>query len=194
MLTISVTLKRSDTKQLAQQTRSFRKLHRWVGVPLFVFLFLVGTTGLLLGWKKHVDLLPPTQKGVSATPTSWLPIDSLYHIGQRHAQVEQWPSSTIDRIDIRPGKGIAKIVYADHYNEVQIDCQTGVILSVARRHSDFFEQLHDGSLLDRWLQTGNGQLKLVYTTSTSVAMILLSLSGFYLWYNPRRIRRRKRRS
>ncbi len=187
-------MNQQDTKQLARRTRFFRKLHRWVGIPLCVFLFLVGVSGLMLGWKKHTNLLPPTQQGSACPTPTWLSIDSLHAIGTAYAHQANWPSAAIDRIDVRPRKGVAKIIYADHYHEVQIDCATGTILSVARRHSDFFEQLHDGSLLDRWLNTDNGQLKLVYTTSTSLGMILLSLSGFYLWYNPKRIRRRKRHS
>jgi len=177
------------SSRIAKTTRFYRKLHKWVAIPLLVFFFLIGATGFLLGLKKHTGLLPPTLKGISADSKQWLPVDSLVIIAGNYAQSTLKKSGSIDRIDIRPGKGIAKIVYADHFTELQLDCTTGSVLSVKTRTSDIIEKIHDASILDFLIKTKNEQFKLVYTFTLSVGLMLLSLSGFFLWFNPIRIKK-----
>jgi len=177
------------SSQIAKTTRLYRKLHRWIAIPLLCFFFLVGATGFLLGLKKQTGLLPPTQKGASTDSKQWIQVDSLMVIASIYAQNELKKSGNIDRIDIRPGKGIAKIVYADHFTELQLDCTTGSVLSVKQRTSDIIEKIHDASILDFLIKTENEQFKLVYTFTLSIGLMLLSLSGFFLWFNPIRIKR-----
>lgn len=173
--------------------RDFRKIHRWTGLALFVFFLLIGVTGLLLGWKKEVPLLPPTAKGASATATDWLPVDSLTSIANAYVMdsIGAHLSLAIDRIDIRPDKGIAKFLYANHYWEVQLDCTTAAVLSVGKRHSDFLEHLHDFSFFDREIKTGNDIIKLIYTTLMGLSVIVFSITGFWLWYGPKRMKAAK---
>lgn len=179
------------TSKIAQTTRTYRKLHKWIALPLFTFMLLVGTTGLLLGWKKHIGILPKTEKGESSQSREWISIDSIQQIAKNYAKNELKTGEKIDRIDIRPQKGIAKIVFVEHFTELQIDCKTGKILAVNTRTSDIIEKIHDGSILDMLIQTENEQVKLAYTTSVASGLILLSISGFFLWYNPIRIRKQK---
>jgi hypothetical protein len=181
----------SENKRLSSSTRFYRKIHRWVAVPLMLFMLLMGITGLLLGWKKQTNLLPKTEKGQSNQSGQWISVDSLVQIAKNHATTVLKTSDEIDRIDIRPQKGIAKIVFTTHFTELQIDCQTGKILAVNTRKSDIIEKIHDGSLLDFWFNTTNDFIKLGYTTMLSLGLILLSISGFWLWYNPIRIRKNK---
>src|SRR5690606_15600236 len=138
-------------KRQARVIRDFRKVHRWTGLALSLFFLLIGITGLLLGWKKEVPLLPPTSRGASATAAQWLPVDSLTKQVSAYMRdsIDAALSLELDRIDIRPGKGIAKYLYVNHYWEVQVDCTTAEILSVGKRHSDFLEHLHDFSFFDR---------------------------------------------
>jgi hypothetical protein len=180
--------------QIAKRTRLYRKIHKWISIPLLIFFFLIGFTGLLLGWKKQVALLPKTQKGVSTESKHWLTVDSLQKIAITYAENTLQKNAEINRIDIRPKKGIAKFVFVKHYTELQLDCKTGKILSVSTRNSDFIEQLHDGSILDSIIPTGGDAFKLIYTSLLSMGLIGLSLSGFWLWYNPIRIRKQKRTS
>ncbi len=182
------------TARIAGATRFYRKLHKWIAVPLFCFLFLIGVTGLLLGWKKHAGILPPTEKGATIDPGKWIGLDSIHRIAVDYAESTLNLSGEIDRIDIRPAKGIAKIVFVNHFRELQIDCTTGEILAVNTRASDFIEKIHDGSILDFWIKTGNDPIKVFYTTIVSIGLILLSFSGFWLWYNPIRMRKRKQKS
>ena len=179
----------TKTEHIARKTRFYRKLHKWLAVPLFVFMFLIGCTGLLLGWKKNIDLLPPTQKGSSRVASEWLTLDRIQAIAQDYARDSLQASPEIDRIDIRPQKGVAKIVFLHHFTEIQIDCHSGAVLSRATRRSDFIEKIHDGSILDQYLHTGNGQIKLFYTTVIGLALLVFTVTGFWLWYGPKRMRK-----
>ncbi|MCB0637170.1 MAG: PepSY domain-containing protein, partial [Lewinella sp.] len=82
--------------------------------------------------------------------------------------------------------------FADHYWEVQLDGATGEPLQVALRRSDFLEQLHDGSLFDLQLNTRGDWIKLVYTSLMGISLLTFSLTGFWLWYGPKIMRRQSR--
>ncbi len=181
----------NDNSGIARSTRIYRKLHKWIAVPLLCFFLLMGITGLLLGWKKSAGLLPPTKTGSSLASEEWLSIAHIEQIAQNYAQQTLKQSATIDRIDIRPGKAMAKIVFADHFTELQIDCKTGQVVAVSTRYSDIIEKIHDGSIVDVLASTANEQIKITYTSIMAIGLILLCISGFWLWYNPKRIKKRK---
>ena len=181
-------------KQQAKWIRAFRWLHRKLALALFIFFLLIAVTGLLLGIKKHSGLLAPTQKGISTDPSRWLSMDSLHKLANGFLidSVDAGLSTDLDRIDIRPGKGIAKFVYRGHYWGLQLDCTNGRLLLIEKRKSDFIEDLHDGSLLDDLIGTSDEQIKLGYTVVMGISLLLLILSGIWLWYGPRRIRKLKK--
>ncbi len=184
----------TDTRTIVKTTRTYRRIHRFLGSLLFVFFFLISVTGLLLGWKKHSGglILPATEKGISTDMKGWLSYDSLNTLAQQalHKQFPDNRSPRLDRIDARPDKGVVKFVFKDHYTEIQLDCTNGNILAVNTRTSDIIEQIHDGSILD-FAAGSDGQLKLGYTTISGISLLLLTFTGFFLWYNPKRIRKQK---
>ena len=183
-----------QNNNLSKQTRFYRKIHKWIAVPMFLVMFVIGATGLLLGWKKQTALLPNTQKGATENSAEWIKIDRLVTVAKAYSRETLKKEDEIDRIDIRPQKGIAKIVFAHHFTELQLDCKTAEVLSVSTRKSDFIEKIHDGSIIDYFVKTSSDQFKLFYTTAASLSLILLSFSGFWLWYNPIRIKKRKEKS
>lgn len=185
----------TDIKQQAKWIRIYRWLHRKLAVALFLFFVLMAVTGLLLGIKKQTGLLAPTQTGVSSDAATWMPMAALQHkAGQYlHDSVNRQLSTALDRIDIRPGKGIAKFIYKEHFYGLQLDCATGQLLSIEKRHSDFIESLHDGSLVDDLLGAGNEPFKVSYNLVMGISLLLLVLSGIWLWYGPKRIRTQKRK-
>ena len=160
---------------------------------MFVFFFIVSISGLLLGWKKHSGdlLLADTAQGTTADLTKWLPMDSLLAISNQalHNRIDPSLSLTTDRLDIRQNKGVVKIVYKDHFWGVQVDGATGKVLQIGKRNSDLIENIHDGSILDSYFNTSNGQIKLVYTTIMGIALLTFTITGFWLWYGPKRMKR-----
>ncbi|MCR9264615.1 MAG: PepSY domain-containing protein [Flavobacteriaceae bacterium] len=182
-------------KKQAKILRVFRKVHRTTGAFLFVFFFFISVSGLLLGWKKNTAgmILPESQKGTSTDLRDWLPVDSLHTIACNtlHNAVSPQLSLELDRIDMRKDKGMVKFVFVDEYYEVQLDGATGDVLSIGQRRSDFLEKVHDGSILDRYLGT-SGVIKLVYTTVMGTSLLLFTITGFWLWYGPKRMRKAKK--
>ena len=185
----------TDTKKQAKWIRRFRWLHRKIAVLLFVFFFFVSITGLLLGIKKQTGLLAPTQKGISTDLSTWLPIDSLQKIAIKylHDSVDKNLAVKIDRIDIRPNKGIVKLIFEDHYRALQLDGTTGKILLVEKRKSDLIENIHDGSILDKLFGTGGEKIKVSYTVIMGISLLMLVLTGFWLWYGPKRLRKNRKK-
>ncbi|MBK9257369.1 MAG: PepSY domain-containing protein [Saprospiraceae bacterium] len=181
----------SETDRLVKDTRRYRWLHKFIAIPVLFFLFLIGITGLLLGWKKQTKLLPETTKSKASIELPWIPMDSLMAVSDRYTEKEFNEVYKIDRIDVRPSKGIAKIIYQTSFRELQIDGRTGEILSVKKRNSDLIEKIHDGSIFSFLLNSDNEIFKLLYTTWVSLSLIILSVSGFFLWLNPKLIRKRK---
>lgn len=86
---------------------------------------------------------------------------------------------------------MVKFVFEDHYWSIQLDGATGKLLHIGQRRSDFIENIHDGSILDRYFGTTNGQIKLIYTTIMGLALICFTITGFWLWYGPKQMRKKK---
>ncbi len=178
----------------AKLLRTARKIHRTTGVLLFAFFFIISITGILLGWKKNSGgfLLSKTYSGTSTDLKEWLPMDSLYKDACRilHDSVSPNLSLDLDRIDIRKNKGTVKFVFTDKYWGIQLDGATGKLLHIERRRSDFIENIHDGSILDVYFGTNGGEIKLVYTSIMGLALLVFTITGFWLWYGPKRMKKR----
>lgn len=179
-------------KKQAKLLRTFRKIHRTTGAFLFIFFFIIASTGLMLGWKKHSGglILPKSYTGVSNDLKTWLPIDSLHTIACTilHDSVSSNLSLELERIDIRKDKGMVKFVFLDHFKGIQLDGTTGKLLAIENRRSDIVENIHDGSILDYLFGTNGEQIKLIYTTIMGLALLTFTITGFWLWYGPKRMK------
>ena len=183
-----------STKQQAKWIRALRWLHRKISIALFVFFFIISVTGILLGTKKQNGLLAATQTGASKDLATWLPVDSLQKLAEVYLRdsVSAELDSELDRLDIRPGKGIVKFIYVNHYWGLQLDGTTGKLLLIEKRKSDFIEDLHDGSFVDAIVGAGDEPFKVGYTVILGVSLLMLVVTGFWLWYGPKRLRKAKR--
>ncbi|WP_375325063.1 PepSY domain-containing protein [Flagellimonas sp. GZD32] len=179
-------------KKQAKVLRIFRKVHRTTGALLFIFFFIISISGLFLGWKKNSNgyIIPKTQKGTTSDLTQWLPIDSLHTIActTLHQKVAPDLSIELDRIDMRKDKGSVKFVFFEQYMEIQLDGATGNVLSIGKRRSDFLENVHDGSILDDYLGTGSF-IKLTYTSVMGISLLIFTITGFWLWYGPKQMKK-----
>lgn len=179
-------------KKQAKRIRTYRKVHRMSGASLFIFFFVVSITGLLLGWKKNSYgvLLSKTHIGTSTDLKDWLPLDSLHKRATVffYDSISKDTSLTIERIDVRKNKGTVKFVFTNYYG-VQVDGVTGNLLLIERRRADFIEGIHDGSILDKYFKTKGDPIKLTYTTVMGLALLLFTITGFWLWYGPKRMKK-----
>ena len=160
-----------------------RRLHRWTGVLVALPLLLVIVTGLMLQLKKQVTWIQPESKRGHEQQLSlnWKQIlDTAKSIPE--ANVESWDD--IDRLDVRPGKGLVKVRCHNHW-EVQLDSSNGEVLSSAYRRSDIIESLHDGSFFSDFV-------KLYVFSANGVLLLGLWLTGAWLWYLPIKAKRKKK--
>ncbi len=161
-----------------------RKLHRWGAIAAAVPFLLVIVTGLLLQLKKQLPWVqPPEQRTPHTVPTVSMAqiLDAARSVPQ--AQVTSWDD--IDRLDVRPGKGLVKVT-ANNRWEVQVDLGTGNVLQAAYRRSDLIEQLHDGS----WFHDA---AKLWIFLPSGVIVLGLWITGIYLYVLPFLARAQKRK-
>ncbi|AIY11818.1 PepSY domain-containing protein [Cellulophaga baltica] len=183
---------KTKRKKQAKVLRIFRKIHRLMGAFLFFFFFFISVSGLLLGWKKNSAgvLLAETQIGSSSEFSEWLPLGVLYEKAARVIKdsVAKNTPLALDRVDIRKDKGVIKFIYEDYYG-LQLDGATGQLLEFGKRQSDFVENIHDGSVLDIYFNTSGSPIKILYTTVMSIALLFFTITGFWLWYGPKRMRK-----
>jgi hypothetical protein len=183
----------NSRKKQAKILRVFRKVHRTTGAFLFVFFFVVAVSGFLLGIKKNSGgmILPETKKGTSSELKHFLPLDSLQNNANYFMAdfLNQSNPIEIDRIDVRPDKGIVKFTFTSNFYEVQLDGATGNLLHIELRRSDVIEKIHDGSIVDYYLQLESGIFKLIYTIIMSFSLIIFTITGFWLWYGPKKMRK-----
>jgi uncharacterized iron-regulated membrane protein len=176
-------------KQLAKKSRTYRKLHRNIAIPLVFFMFLLGASGLLLTWKDQLRFKPKT-KIVKANSRDLISLETIKNNAIEHINTLNL-SSVINRIDYRPNKGIAKVRFENHFTELQVDCYTGEIVSANNRTADVIEMIHDGSIIDFLFKNKSKPIKLFYSTTTSLGLMILAFSGFWLWIKPKQLKKLK---
>lgn len=185
----------SNKQTQAKVLRIFRKVHRATGALLFIFFFIIAITGILLGWKNHSNnlIIPQSYKGSSNNLQEWLPIDSLHikAIAALQDSISSDISIELDRIDIRKNDGMVKFIFENHTWEIQLDGATGTVLNIGKRHSDFIENLHDGTVLDTWFNTSTKPFSLVYSSIMGFALLLFTITGFWLWYGPKKMKKQR---
>jgi len=162
--------------------KKLRKVHYWLSVIVVVPALVIFVSGILLQVKKQVEWIqPPTQNGTRGAPT--LSFDQILESARSvpDAKIESWED--IKRLDVRPGRGITKIRGGSDL-EIQIDNSSGKVLQVAKRRSDWVESLHDGSYFSSPVKYG-------IFLSTGVFLVVMLLSGIYLFFLPF-IRKRKK--
>ena len=161
-----------------------RKLHRWGAVLTCLPLLLVIGSGLLLQIKKQSTWVQPaTVEGVGKIPeVHWERLLQTV-IAVSQSEVSSWDD--IDRVDVRPGKGIAKVQCENRW-EVQVDLQTSEVRAVNYRRSDIIESLHDGSFF-------SDAAKLWVFFPNGLVLLGLWFTGAYLWWLPIVVKRKRRK-
>lgn len=162
----------------------FRRVHYWASIPIAAPLLIVICTGILLQLKKNLPWVQPTEQRVkTGEPALALPQVLEIIRGVDQAAVTGW--GDIARVEVRPARGIIKVVSANH-TEIQIDAHNGDVLQVARRRSDIIESIHDGS----WFHP---MAKLGVFFPAALVLLGMLLTGVYLFFVPILAKRRRAR-
>ena len=164
--------------------RNTRKLHKIIGLSIGLLIIISSVSGILLAFKKQSEFIQPsTQRGIETNSEAFVSVDQLMDIAICEIEIEK-EALIIDRLDIRPNKGIAKVLFKDLNWEMQIDLSSGKVLSQKARYSDLIERIHDGSIISE-------SFKLLSMSSLGLGLLILSFSGLSLWYGPKLIKNKK---
>tara|TARA_X000001036_G_C20673646_1_gene803349 strand:- start:1154 stop:1660 length:507 start_codon:yes stop_codon:yes gene_type:complete len=166
---------------LKKQTR---KLHYWISPIIFIPVIIIFSTGVLLQFKKQSNWVQPNLKITSDSKPVMLNLYLETAKTVSEAEISSWDD--IDRIDIRPNKGIAKIRSKNNW-EIQLDLESADIYSVSFRRSDIIESVHDGSFFSDYVKFG-------LFLPSGILLIVLSFTGIYMFIIPILKNRKKGKS
>ena len=163
--------------RLRKFSRGTFYLHLWLGLLATGVVLLVSVTGVLLNHKRPLGLMPDVAHAPSGPFESALPLAEL----ARRAEAAVGPdvaAAGIDRMDVRPGDGLVKVRFDDRtVREVDLDLNTGRVLHVGERNDVFLEKLHSGEIFgDGWI---------LLSDFAAVILIVLLVSGYWIWLYPR---------
>lgn len=159
-----------------------RKIHYWLAIVTALPVFLIVVTGIMLQWRKQVGWIqPPERRGAEGPPQ--VSFERILAACQSapDAAIRTWDD--IDRLDVRPAKGIVK-VRAKNDMEVQIDLVTGEVLQVQMRYSHLIEAVHEGAIFTE-------PVRYAVFIPTGVILLILWGTGLALFLQPY-LRRRKK--
>ncbi len=159
-----------------------RKVHYWASIVIAIPVLVIIASGIILQTKKYSPWVqPPEQRGAGRAPV--ISFAQVLDICRRvpEAEVQTWDD--VKRVDVRPSRGMLKVWTKNNW-EVQIDSETGAVLQTAYRRSDLIESIHDGSWFHEHAKT------LIFLPA-GIALLLLWLTGIYLFFLPIIVRRRR---
>lgn len=164
----------------------WRQVHYWLSLAVFLPAGVMFVAGGFLMLKKEIEWIQPgTERGVVEAQLPEATWEQMIAAAREHpeAGINEW--ADIDRIDLRVGRGIAKL-RAENGWEVQIDTKTAEVLKVAYRRSDTIEAIHDGSFF-------SDEVKLYLFLPTGILLIVMWGTGIYLFLLPRMSKRMRKK-
>jgi acid phosphatase type 7 len=180
----------------ASTLQTSRLWHRRIASLLFIFFFFIAVTGVMLGFKSAFTKIIFDNKQVKATLSmrDWLPLDSLEYIAAAVLN-EKTANAFVhaESIQLKPAKAYISFMFKNNFS-IQVDGATGAAIHIEQKNGGLIQDIHDGAVLGDWLSLKPGLSKTVYSTVMGLSLFFLTLSGFYLWYKPRRLKLAKKRS
>ena len=162
-----------------------RKLHYWGAIICALPVMIILCSGMLLMLKKQLDWIqPPAKTGSGHIPS--ISFNTILEQARSVARADISSWGDIKKVDVRPSKGIMKIL-AKNGMEIQIDSKEGTILQVAQRRSDLIESIHDGSFFHEYAKLG-------LFLPAALVLLMLSITGLYLFILPLVVKRRRSRA
>lgn len=170
----------------------FRQVHYWGALLCAVPLIIVIVSGVFLLLKKDFAWIqPPTIKAEVGKPQ--IDFDAILKAINTVPEAGEVQWSDIDRLDVRPNKGVIKARLKNNW-EVQINPNDGTVMNVAFRRSDVIESIHDGTFF-------HSKAKLSVFLPAAVVLLVLWMTGFYLFiiteigkYNSRKKQRERKKA
>ena len=161
-----------------------RKTHYWATAVIAIPTLIIVVTGLLLQIKKEWTWVQPAERRGTGTSPS-IEFSQILAAVRREPDlgVKDWDD--VQRIDVRPGRGVAKVWLKNGF-EVQIDLGTGAVLQSAYRRSDWIESIHDGSFF------AGDTSKLGVFLPSGIVLLAMWFTGVWMFFVPFWMKRKRR--
>ena len=152
-------------------------IHLWAGVMITVLVVVVAITGVMLNHKRLFGFQPDPPAAARTGLEGAMSMRELVSAA-RSAIDKQAVAAGIDRLDVRPDKGLMKVRFEDRLTtEVTVAIHTGKVLSVGERDDVFLEKLHSGEIFgDNWV---------LLSDVMAIGLLILLLTGTWLWLYPK---------
>lgn len=171
--------------------RFSRWMHKWVGTLLALIMVALSITGVFIAFKNEVEYLQPAgRSGGKGDIVEVIPPARVAEIILAMHLPEAPTLKQINRIELRPSKRMYKVRLEQTTiwkspREIQVDAMTGAILNDGVRGDQLWMDLHSFAVFGE-------ATKLLTMTVSGLALLWLSLSGYYLFFYPLWFRARKR--
>ena len=160
-------------------------LHLYLALLAAVFIIILGITGSIMAFEPEIDhLLHPSLSYVKPAG----PALSLVDLGS--AVSKRFPGERIDAYFVSTSPNISYQVELEKSGRVYINQYSGEVLGVRPDELDFLAYVHQLHLRLLWQHRGDPGKKIM--SCVGVAMLLLLISGLYLWWPVKRIAIKKR--
>lgn len=179
------------SKSLLLQSRVW---HKKIASALFIFFFFISITAIMLAWKAAFTNVIFDNKKITASTSlqKWLPLDTLESIAVIAINEKTNNQFThAENIQLKPAKGYINFSFKSNFN-IQVDGATGNTIHIEQKNGSLIQDIHDGAIVDGWLTGKLGLSKKIYTTIMGLALLFLTVSGFWMWYKPKQIKQSKK--
>ena len=173
--------------------QNFRSLHKKFASVLFVFFFLIGFTGCLLAFKSAFTKTIFENKEVAAESklAAILPLDSLEKIATNTLNEKaNTKFKKSEKVEIKISKGTVLFYYKDAYS-IQVNGATGAPILIEKKFGGIIQDIHDGAILDSLVTNKSSLSKKVYSIIMGLSLLLLTITGTYMWYKPKMIKKNR---
>ena len=150
--------------------------HLWLGVVTTTIVLVLAISGILLNHKRPLGLMPDVEHAPTGSFEDAAPLARL--VAAATAAAPEAGAAGVDRMDVRPRDGLVKVRFRDDaVTEVTLDLTNASVLHIGERNDVFLEKLHSGEIFgDNWV---------LLSDLGAVALIVLIVSGYWLWLFPR---------
>lgn len=153
------------------------QIHIWIGVTATALILIVAITGVMLNHKQLFGFQPDPPDAPRTGLRGAMSMLELVSTAETAAGVHA-AAAGVDRLDVRPDKGIMKVRFGDRLTtEVTLAIHTAEVLSIGQRDDVFLEKLHSGEIFG-----GNWVL---LSDALAIGLLMLLLTGFWMWLYPK---------
>lgn len=171
-----------------------RRFHNFLAPIFFVFFFLVSITAILLAFKSSFSnvLYQNSEIHFSKSIRKWMPLDSLEPVVTQ--KVNEYTHSHFKRsekAEVKIDKG-SLIYYYKGGIVAQVNGESGDVINIDKKFGGIIQDIHDGAILDSVITTKDAYFKKLYSVIVGLALLIMTITGIYLWYKPIVIRKSKK--